>query len=299
MRLVTRADLDGLTCAVIITTCEAIEDIALIHPQDITDKRFQVTEKDILANLPYAPTCGKWFDHHLLTASNELPPQEFDGRYGLAPSTARNAYDYYLPRFPEINTFETLVIETDRLDAAKLTREDVLSPSGYILLGLTLDPRTGLGAYQDYFHLLLHELRAGQSPEAVLAQPEVARRVALMREKEDEFRAMTLAHSRIDGNVVITDFRSFDQVPVGNRFLVYTLFPDVNISVRIHRGPRPDVHAVAIGHSIFNRTSQTNVGFLVARHGGGGHRGAGTCLIPADRADEIVAEMVATMKQDG
>jgi hypothetical protein len=133
----------------------------------------------------------------------------------------------------------------------------------------------------------------------ILALPEVTERVARMREQDGRFRALTLAHSRVDGNVLVTDFRALESVPVGNRFLVYTLYPDINISLRIHRGPRPDVLAVAIGHSIFNRSSRTNVGFLVSRYGGGGHRGAGTCLIPATNADETVAEIVAIMKKDG
>jgi hypothetical protein len=299
MRLVTRADMDGLTCAVIVTTCEQVDDTVLIHPQDITDKRFSVTANDILANLPYAPGCGKWFDHHLLTASNELPPENFEGRYGLAASAARNAYDYYLPQHQELQDFATLVAETDRLDSAQLTHEDVLAPRGYILLGLTLDPRTGLGAYRDYFLLLLHELRAKHSIGAILARTEVAERVEHMRAQDARFREATLAHSRLEGNVVVTDFRGLNPVPVGNRFLIYTLFPSANVSLRVHAGPRPDTVAVAIGHAIFNRTSRTNVGFLVSRYGGGGHRGAGTCLVPAARADELIAEMVAVMKKEG
>ena len=299
MRLVTRADMDGLTCAVLITTCEQIEDIVLVHPQDITDKRFSVSGKDILANLPYAPGCGKWFDHHLLTASNELPPEHFDGRYGLAASAARNAYDYYQPQYPAVQDYAALVAETDRLDAAQLTIEDVTSPHGYILLGLTLDPRTGLGAYQDYFHLLLNELRAKREVDLILARPEVLDRVERMCAQDARFREATLAHSRLDGNVIVTDFRGVAPTPIGNRFLVYTLYPGANVSLRAHAGPRPDTVAVAVGHAIFNRTSRTNVGFLMSRYGGGGHRGAGTCLVPASRADELIAEMVATMKREG
>jgi hypothetical protein len=299
MRLVTRADLDGLTCAVLITSCEPIEGIALIHPQDITDHRFPIDANDILANLPYASGCGKWFDHHLLTASNELPPEKFEGRYGLAPSAARNVYDHYLPTHPEIRAFETLVAETDRLDAAQLTRQDVLHPEGYILIGLTLDPRSGLGAYQEYFHCLLAALREQLPVAEIVAIPEVAERVARLREQDARFRQLTQDHSRVDGNVIVTDFRGIDLPPVGNRFLVYTLFPHANISVRIHRGPRPDVFAVAVGHSIFNRTSHTNVGFLMSRYGGGGHRGAGTCLIPTARVAELLAELIAVMKADG
>jgi hypothetical protein len=147
--------------------------------------------------------------------------------------------------------------------------------------------------------LLLRELSAKRHIEAILARPEVSERVERMRSLDARFREITLAHSRVDGNVIVTDFRGLSPVPIGNRFLVYTLFPAANISVRVHAGPRPDTVAVAVGHAIFNRTSRTNVGFLMSRYGGGGHRGAGTCLVPAGRADELIAEMVAVMKRDG
>src|SRR5262245_1236295 len=144
MRLVTRGDLDGLTCAVLITSCETIEETVLIHPQDITDRRFAVTDDDIIANLPYDKACAKWFDHHLLTESNQKPPEVFDGKYGLAPSAARVVYEYYLPKNPGLNRFERLLAETDRLDSAQLNMDDVLEPRDFVLLGYTLDPRTGL-----------------------------------------------------------------------------------------------------------------------------------------------------------
>jgi len=298
MRLVTRADLDGLTCAVLIKSCEPIEEIALIHPQDITDKRVAIGGKDILANLPYHPGCAKWFDHHLLTQSNERPPEVFDGRYGLAPSAARMVYEYYIPRHPEIQKFERLLAETDRLDSAQLNIDDVLEPREYILLGYTLDPRTGLGTFKDYFLQLVDWLKTLQIEE-IMELPEVRERVARIREQDERFRQVTVARSKLSGNVVFTDFRSEDKAPVGNRFIVYTLYPQANISLRVHWGPNRNHVAAAVGHSIFNRTSRTNVGELMSNYGGGGHRGAGTCLLPADRAEGLIAEMIATMKKDG
>lgn len=298
MRLVTRGDLDGLACAVLLTTCEDIEEIQLAHPQDITDKRLHVDEGDILANLPYHPACGKWFDHHLLTASNEKPPEGFAGRHALAPSAARVVYDHYIAEHPELERYDHLLDQTDRLDSAQLTIDDVLSPKGYVLLGFTLDPRSGLGSWESYFRSLLEHVKT--SPiEEVLARPEVAERVARMRAQDQEFRRLTREHSRLEGNVVVSDFRSLEKPPVGNRFLVYTLFPEANISLRVHRAPGPTHVAVAVGHSIFNRTSNTNVGELMSRHNGGGHKGAGTCLIRADEADRLIGELVATMRSDG
>jgi hypothetical protein len=298
MRLVTRGDLDGLTCAVIITSSEEIDEILLVHPQDVTDKRLAITADDILANLPYQSGCGKWFDHHLLTESNERPPEKFEGRYGLSPSAARVVYEYYVTRNPRIRNYEPLLAETDRLDSAQLNIDDVLDPKDYILLGYTLDPRTGLGAYQDYFLRLVNWVKT-RPIEEILALPEVQRRVARIKEQDAEFRQATVANSRLEGNVVFTDFREVSPIPVGNRFIVYTLFPRANISLRVHWGPSREHVAAAVGHSIFNRTSRTNVGMLMSTYGGGGHKGAGTCLLPAATAEARIAEMIATMRKDG
>lgn len=298
MRLVTRGDLDGLTCAVFITTCERIDEIALVHPQDITDKKFAVRGEDILANLPYHPGCAKWFDHHLLTESNARPPEVFEGRYGLAPSAARMAYEYYMPAQPDLKKYERLLAEVDRLDSAQLNIDDVLDPKDYILLGYTLDPRTGLGTFHDYFLELVDCLKTKPIAE-IMALPEVQERVRRIREQDARFREITLKNSKVDGNVVLSDFREVSPTPVGNRFLVYTLYPLANISLRVHRAPSPENVAVAAGHSIFNRTSRTNVGELMSRYGGGGHRGAGTCLLPVGEADKKIAAMVAAMKKDG
>jgi len=298
MRLVTRGDLDGLTCAVFITSCEEIDEIVLIHPQDITDRRFAATSDDILANLPFAPGCAKWFDHHLLTDNNEFPRDTFEGRYALAPSAARVVYEYYVGKHPELQKYERLLAETDRLDSAQLNLDDVLEPKDYILLGLTLDPRTGLGAWRDYFLKLVGALQA-RSIEEVIALPEVQERAAKLREQDQHFREVTRSKSRLDGNVVFTDFRDVDPLPVGNRFLVYTLFPQANVSLRVHWGPSRQHVAAAIGHSIFNRTSRTNVGLLASKFGGGGHRGAGTCLLPAAEAEAKIAELIGLLKKDG
>jgi oligoribonuclease NrnB/cAMP/cGMP phosphodiesterase (DHH superfamily) len=295
MRLVTRGDLDGLTCAVLITECEKIDDILLIHPQDVTDKRVAILEDDIMANLPYHPKCAKWFDHHLLTDSNEKPPAHFEGAYGLAPSAARVVWGYYIEKNPGLKRFQKLLEETDRIDAAQLTREDVLDPKDYILLGLSLDPRTGLGAYQEYFHLLLDALKKKDIAD-VMRMPEVVERVGRMRAQDAAFREATQKNSRLDGNVIITDFRNLEKLPIGNRFIVYTLFPEGNVSLRTHWGPSRQHVAATVGHSIFNRTCTVNVGELMSRYGGGGHKGAGTCLLPAATAEAQIAEIVAALK---
>jgi len=301
MRLVTRGDLDGLTSAVIITAKEPVGEIVLVHPQDITDKRIEIRPDDILANVPYDPRCGMWFDHHLLTESNEKPPEKFVGRYGLAPSAARLVYDYYRekdPSDPLLQRLDRLVYETDRLDSAQLTPDDVENPNDYILLGYTIDSRTGLGSFQEYFFKLVEWLKTMPIAE-VLAQPDVAERVQRLRDDQVEFRGVLQRNSFRIGNVVITDLRDVDRLPAGNRFLIYNLFPETNVSLRVHWGPRRDTVIAAVGHSIFNRTCKTSVGELMSRFGGGGHRGAGTCLLPIDKAADAIDEILFELQANG
>lgn len=295
MRLVTRGDLDGLTCAVIITAKEDVDEIVLLHPQDITEGRADIREGDVIANLPYHRNAGLWFDHHMHTATPVAPPPDFEGSFGQAPSAARLVYEYF-GGTEELGQFEELVRETDRLDSADLTPEDVLDPQRYIKLGFTIDSRTGLGSFMDYFRDLVDLLRIETPIEEVLQEPEVARRCELMEREDARFRQALREHSRVDGNVVITDFRGVEPTPVGNRFLVYALFPEPNVSVRLHWGPRREFPMMLIGHSIFNRTCNTNVGELAARYGGGGHRGAGSVPLmenPEQQIQLIVAELKA------
>lgn len=302
MRLVTRGDLDGLTSAVIITLCEPIDEIALIHPQDITDKRVPIRSDDILANLPFHPDCGMWFDHHLLTESNERPPDDFKGRHVVAPSAARVVYDYYLerrPNDPALLRLAKLIDETDRLDSAQLTPEDVENPQDYILLGYTIDSRTGLGAFHDYFLELVEWLKT-MTIEKILRQPEVKQRVERIQKEQEEFKRLLQRQSFQLNNVVVTDLREIDgKTPVGNRFLIYTLFPESNVSLRVHWGPKKETVIAAVGHSIFNRTCNTSVGELMSRYGGGGHRGAGTCVLPLEKAAEAIDEMLSELQSNG
>jgi nanoRNase/pAp phosphatase (c-di-AMP/oligoRNAs hydrolase) len=296
MRLVTRGDLDGLTSAVLITSMEDVDSIELIHPQDITDKKFEIKENDIMANLPYHPNCAIWFDHHQLTESNEEPPENYRGKHAIEPSVARVIYDYYSS--DKLRKFEKLVAETDRFDSAQLSMQDVTDPQGEILLGFTIDGRTGIGKFKDYFMSLVDRLKE-MPVEDVLKQPEVAERVKLMREGNTAFLEVIRENSVMDGNVVITDLRSVDTVPIGNRFLVYTIFPEANVSVRLQWGPNKEFVATTIGHSIFNRTCKANCGEICSSFGGGGHKGAGATPLQSDAADRQIAEIVQMLKDAG
>jgi hypothetical protein len=298
MRLVTRPDLDGLCCAVLLSECETIEAVELVHPQDVSERRVAIGPDDVLANVPYHPACGMWFDNHLLTDAKAMPATGFKGRYGKAPSAARLVYEHYAASHPELARYKTLVEETDRLDSAQLTLEDVVSPAGYVLLGFTLDPRTGLGSLREYFDVLLPALR--RLPIAdVLALPEVRERSARMREQDQAFKDAALAHSRLAQNVVVTDFRRVNPLPVGNRFLIFTLFPQASVAVRLQLGPDRQRVAVSAGRSIVNRSSRANIGVLMSLYGGGGHAGAGACLLPQESADARVAEIVGALQRNG
>jgi hypothetical protein len=297
MRLVTRGDLDGLTCAVLLSLNEDIDSISLIHPQDISDGRADIRPGDIIANLPYHPGCALWFDHHLHTATANVPPEAFRGAFAQAPSAARLVYEYYggeeaMPQFAE------LVRETDRLDSANLTPGDVLDPQAYIKLGFTIDGRSGLGTFERYFLHLVELLRAGTPMAAIMDDPGVKKRCDLLESENERFCQDLRSHSRVDGNVVVTDFRDLDHTPIGNRFLVYALYPEVNVSARIHWGPNRSFPMLLLGHSIFRRTCKTNVGELASRYGGGGHRGAGSIPLMED-PDQQIAMVIGELKANG
>jgi hypothetical protein len=297
MRLVTRPDLDGLTCAVLLSRCESVDSVELVQPQQVSDREVSIHEGDILANLPYHPSCGMWFDNHLLTDSRATPPQGFRGRYGQAPSAARLVYEHYRPDHPGLARYEELVRETDRLDSAQLELSDVLTPQGYMLLGFTLDPKSGLGDVREYF-LELWPALVDKPIGEVLELPSVRERVRKLSEQDQRFREAAVAHSRLEGKVIVTDFREVHPAPVGNRFLIYTLYPEATVSLRIQPAPQPGRVSVSAGRSIFNRESRANIGVLMSLYGGGGQAGAGACVIPAAAADEKVREIVSALQRN-
>ncbi len=301
MRLVTRGDLDSLTCSVLLSLHETIGEIHLVHPQDLAEGAVEIGPDDILANLPYQPGCAMWFDHHQHTATVAAPVEEFRGAFGYAPSAARLVYDYYggeeaMPQLAD------LVHETDRLDSADLTPEDVMAPGGYVQLGFTLDSRSGLGPLDDYFHTLVRTIvglvRLGDPVAEVLAHPEVEKRCRQLKDTDDSFCEVLGGHSEVDGNVVVTDFRDLAEVPVGNRFLVYALYPEVNVSMRLQWGRQGSFQMMTLGHSIFTRTCQTNLGELAARYGGGGHPGAASIPLMED-PDQQIQMILGELKAKG
>ncbi|NTW49829.1 MAG: exopolyphosphatase [Chlorobiales bacterium] len=305
MRLLTRLDFDGLACATLLKEVTEIDTVEFCHPKDMQDGKIHVTKNDIITNLPYHPDSGVWFDHHSSEAARH-GATSFTGRYEIAPSTARVVYNHFTLKGEgeKLCKYEPLVIEVDKVDSAMLSPEDVSCPKGWVLLAYIMDPRSGLTKGTTYqisnYELMLKMINwmREHSAEEILEFPDIKERVQRYFAEEKIFKEALLRHSRQDENVVITDFRGLD-APAGNRFLIYTLFPETNISVRLIDGKSKEITVVACGHSIFNRTSKTDVGALMARYGGGGHKGAGTCQIGSAEADAVIAEITLQMKKDG
>lgn len=305
MRLITRSDFDGLVCAVLLREVEQIDSVDFVHPKDVQDGKIQVGSDDILTNLPHVPGIGMWFDHHSSEIVRNEETVTYKGRFEIAPSAARVVYNHYGP--DQLSRFETLLESVDKSDAAQLTVEDVTNPAGWMLLSYVMDPRTGLAYHRDY-KISNRELMSKMidliaqhpdEPEVVLADADVKERVDRYFAQQEGFARVTRERSRVDGNVIVTDLRGLGEPPAGNRFLVYTMFPDANIQMRIFDGRKGEFVVCAVGHSIFNRTSKTDVGALLSRYGGGGHRGAGTCQLPVDEAGAKLAEILESIRSDG
>jgi len=295
MRILTRGDMDGLTSAVLLTLVENIREIRFAHPKDVQDGKVPCTEEDIVVNLPFVPGCGMWFDHHVTESEKLEEVGEFRGAFAVAPSTARVIYNFYKDKQPEFDKFSELLEETDKLDSGQLTQEEITVPKEWILLGLTLDPRTGLGPeFRKYFRWLVEYVK--EVPIAkILQHREVAKRCERVLQEQAEFKQFLKKHTSADGSVIITDLRGVKGVPVGNRFLVYTLFPECNVEMRIFAG-LGDTTVVAVGKSIFNRTCNVNVGELCSRYGGGGHANAATCQLSPDIATKAIEEIKNTLQ---
>jgi hypothetical protein len=294
MRVITRGDMDGMTSTVLLSLVEDVTEISFSHPKDMQDGKIPVSQNDIIVNLPYVKGCGIWFDHHN-SEETKLPEiGAFKGKFDRAPSAARVVYDYY--KNTAFDKFKDLLEATDRLDSANLTPEDVISPSGWILLGMTLDPRSGLAMeFREYFRSVV-KLVKEMPLEEVIRQQEVAKRCQRVLQEQEDFRKLLKEHSRQEANVIITDLRGVRQMPAGNRFLVYTMFPQANVEVRIFAGAM-DNTVVAVGHSIFNRTCKVNAGKLLAEYGGGGLQGAATCQLPAKDAEAKISEIISRLKE--
>lgn len=299
MRLITRADWDGLVCAVLLSTIEHLEVIQFTDPAEIQAGTAVIPPNSIIANLPFHPHAAMWFDHHISEeARGAHMNAPFKGRFAAAPSAARLIYEYYHAD-RRLHPFADLVAATDRVDSAQLTLEDVVNPAGYVLLAYTLDPRAGLEDLdrEAYFLLLLDWLKHEPLAE-ILKRPEVKRLTDRLQVEEQACRQVLRDHSRRDGNVIVTDLRGVE-TPAGNRFLIYTLFPEANVSVRCALDAGGEVATVSVGYSLFNRTCKTNIGNLLGEYGGGGLVSVGAARFPAGEAEAKFQAIVRRLKDAG
>lgn len=303
MRLVTRSDFDGLVCATLLKHLGIIDDYLFAHPKDLQDGKVEVSKKDILANVPYVEGCGLWFDHHT-SEQERLGDIEFEGKSEPLPSCARVIYQYYgAEKFPE--SFVPMMEAVDKVDSANLTTEEITNPTGWILLGYIMDPRTGLGRYRDYrisnYQLMLDmiEYCRSMSAEEILEIRDVKERTEKYFLDEPSFIQMLKNNSTAHGNVVVLDLRDQDPIYCGNRFMIYTLFEDCNVSIRVIWGFKKQNVVFTVGHSILNRTSKTDVGKLMLSFGGGGHKAVGTCQVAEGEMSETLKKMIENINADG
>ncbi len=303
MRLVTRSDFDGLVCAALLKQVEHIDEIKFVHPKDLQDGRFEVTQNDVLTNVPYVAGCGLWFDHHSTEVERIVGSTEFNGACRIAPSAARVVYDYYGGR-DRFGPIDEVMQAVDKADSAQFNVDEILNPTGWPLLSFVMDARTGLGRFRDYrisnYQLMfdLIDVCMTKPIDEILRLSDVEARVSRYFQQDIMFREMLIAHTRIDGNVIVSDLRNVYPIHCGNRFLVYALHPKQNISVWAVDGYRGQNCVFACGHSIINRTAQTDVGALMREFGGGGHRAAGTCQVSYTEAEFSLTAIVSAMRAD-
>ena len=299
MRLLTRSDFDGICCAVMLEELGVVDEMVYAHPKDLQDGKIEVTENDVLANVPYVEGAGMWFDHHASESERGQGADGVKGKVGDSPSTARLIYEYYGPE--KLTKFDEMLKYCDKMDSADLTEDEIKNPAGWVMLGFICDPRTGLGYHKsfktsnlDLMQALIDHIRT-MPVEDILALPDVQERVVMYNEKNAEYTEFIKANSRADGNVLIIDTRG-KQVPSGNRFLEYTMYPGTNVSVRLIDGKLGQSTSISVGYSIINRTATADVGSIMLRYGGGGHRKVGTCQIAPADADKVLGEIVDVLK---
>ncbi len=305
MRVVYRGDFDGTVCAAMLLELDMCDELVQVHPQDVQDKRVEISNQDIICNLPYHPDCYMWFDHHSSEINRVDFPTDFNGLARISPSAARLVIEYFESELLVLRKYEALVQEVDFFDSGILTWEQVQNPEGATLLAFLLDPRTGLGLSHDFsisnfqWSTQMPEQLTMYSVDEILEMPDAQERInkyAAMEEQAKEFYA---ANTELDGNVIVCDLRG-KNILIGNRFLIYTLpgLSDGNISVRIADAKRDGFHSISIGHSIFNRTTKVDVGELCKQYGGGGHVTAGACQTSIENSDRILKELVAACKEE-
>jgi len=304
-RLITRSDFDGLVCAVLLNELDMIDDIKFVHPKDMQDGRVEVSERDISCNLPYVPGIGIAFDHHLSETLRN--PGERDNHVieANAPSAARVVYNHYgaAKGFPRIST--EMMEAVDKGDSGQFSIPEILDPKGWVLLNFLMDARTGLGRFREFrvsnYQLMMDLITycKDHGIEDILTLPDVRERVELYFEHAERAKEQITRCTRVHSNLAILDLRGEDTIYATNRFTIYALFPETNISIHVMWGVKQQNTVFATGKSIVNRTSRTNIGELMLKYGGGGHLNAGTCQVANEEAGRVLKELTEAINRDG
>ena len=304
-RLLTRSDFDGLVCAVLLEELDLIDDIKFVHPKDVQDGKVEITDRDILTNLPYVEQCHLCFDHHaseaIRTGGNHAE------NLVLVPgaeSAARVVYDHFGGRKKFPNVSEAMLEAVDKADSARFTRDEILHPTGWVMLSFLMDARTGLGRFRDFwisnYDLMMQLIKycRDHSIDEILDLPDVVERVGLYLSHQEMMQEQLRRCSTMHGKLVVLDLRAEETIYVGNRFMIYALFEQCDISMHVIWGLKKQNTVFAIGKSILDRSSTIDVGALALEYGGGGHTAAATCQIDNDDAERVLDELIARIKTE-
>lgn len=304
-RLVTRSDFDGLVCAVLLKEIGLIDDIKFVHPKDMQDGAIDITPNDITTNLPYVAGCHIAFDHH----ASEVTRRGDNAKSNHiidpdAPSAARVVYDYYGGRSIFPHAWDDMMAAVDKADSAQFSQDEILNPSGWVLLNYLMDSRTGLGRFKEFrisnyqLMMALIDYCRNHSIEQIIALPDVQERVEMYYKQSEKFKQQLIDCSAVHGKLVVLNLQNEATIYAGNRFMIYALYPQCNISIHQMWGFQKQNTVFAIGKSILDRSSNTNVGELCLRFGGGGHHAAGTCQVDSKKAGAVKVALIEQITKD-
>jgi nanoRNase/pAp phosphatase (c-di-AMP/oligoRNAs hydrolase) len=304
-RLITRSDFDGLMCAILLKELDMVDEIKFVHPKEMQDGKILISDRDISTNLPYVRGVHLAFDHHLsdTVRLDQKPVNHIIDADAL--SAARVVYDYYGGKKEFENISDEMMHAVDKSDSAQFSEDEILNPKGWVLLSFLMDARTGLGRYQDFrvsnYQLMIELINycRDHSKDEILALPDVKERADLYAEHKEMAKEQIKKCSTIYENLIVLDLREEEIIYAGNRFMIYALFPDANISMHTIWGLNRLNTVFAVGKSILNRTSNTNIGYLMLQYGGGGHMNAGTCQVDNDNSERVEQELVDAIIADG
>jgi len=304
-RLVTRSDFDGLVCAVLLKHLNMLDEISFVHPKDMQDGKIVIGPNDITTNLPYVASAHLVFDHHLSETIRNAGKRTNHIIDPAAPSAARVVYDYFGGKKAFPAEWDAMMAAVDKGDAAQFSREEILHPEGWVLLNYLMDARTGLGRFRDFrisnYNLMMDliDYCRNHGIEQIMQLPDVKERSDMYFEHEPKFKEQIQRCSKVHGNLVVLDLRNEEMIYAGNRFMIYALYPDANISIHMLWGVKKQNTVLATGKSIVNRSSKTNIGELMLQYGGGGHENAGTCQVANDQAEQVLKKLIQKINADG